>query len=74
MSSWVHMGMIFVPLGYATAFPILADLSEARGGGPWGAGTFAGGDGSRQPSAKEIELATIQGKSFYQTLSKVNFA
>ncbi|KAJ9608897.1 flavodoxin-like fold protein [Cladophialophora chaetospira] len=74
LSAWVHQGMIYVPLGYATAFPILADLNEARGGSPWGAGTFAGGDGSRQPSKNELELAKIQGKSFYETVSKVNFA
>ena len=41
MSTLVHHGFIFVPLGYKTAFPILADLSEVRGGSPWGAGTFA---------------------------------
>ncbi|KMP04924.1 minor allergen Alt a 7 [Coccidioides immitis RMSCC 2394] len=41
MSTFVHHGMIFVPLGYKTAFPILSNLSEARGGSPWGAGTFA---------------------------------
>ncbi|EXJ70548.1 NAD(P)H:quinone oxidoreductase, type IV [Cladophialophora psammophila CBS 110553] len=74
LSSWIHQGMVYVPLGYAKAFPIMADLSAARGGSPWGAGTFAAGDGSRQPSAPELELATIQGKSFYEQLSKVNFA
>ncbi|EHY54638.1 Minor allergen Alt a 7 [Exophiala dermatitidis] len=74
LSAWVHQGMIYVPLGYAKTFDLLADLSEARGGSPWGAGTFAAGDGSRQPSAHELELATAQGKSFYETVSRVNFA
>lgn len=74
LSSWVHQGMIYVPMGYAKAFNILADLSEVRGGSPWGAGTFAAGDGSRQPSAKELELAQVQGKSFWEIVSKVNFA
>lgn len=41
MSTLAHHGIIYVPLGYKTTFPILADLSEARGGSPWGAGTFA---------------------------------
>jgi len=41
MSTFVHHGMIFVPLGYKSAFGILADSSEVRGGSPWGAGTFA---------------------------------
>jgi len=74
LSTLAHHGIIYVPLGYKTAFPILTNLNEVRGGSPWGAGTFAGGDGSRQPSALELELATVQGKSFGQALLKVNFA
>lgn len=74
MSTFAHHGIIYVPLGYKNNFAQLADLSEVRGGSPWGAGTFAGSDGSRQPSAKEIELAQIQGKSFYNAVAKVNFA
>lgn len=31
-----------------------------RGGGPWGAGTLAGPDGSRQPSEQELEQAVFQ--------------
>lgn len=74
MSTFAHHGIIFVPLGYKTAFGTLADLSEVRGGSPWGAGTFAAADGSRMPTAKELELATTHGKSFYTAVSKVNFA
>jgi len=74
MSTFAHHGFIYVPLGYATAFEILVDLSEVRGGSPWGAGTFAGPTGARMPSDKELLLAETQGKSFYQTVSKVNFA
>jgi len=33
-----------------------------------------GGDGSRQPTAKELELAEAQGKMFWNTVAKVNFA
>jgi len=73
MSTFAHHGLIYVPLGYKNSFGQLANLSEVRGGSPWGAGTFAGGDGSRQPSALEIELATIQGESFGTAVSKVNF-
>lgn len=73
LSSWVHQGMIYVPLGYKEAFKQLGDLSEVRGGSAWGAGTFAGGDGSRQPSPLELEVAEIQGKTFYNFVSKVNF-
>lgn len=74
MSTLAHHGMIYVPLGYKTAFGQLANLSELHGGSPWGAGTFSGGDGSRQPSPLELELATIHGESFGQAVSKVNFA
>lgn len=73
MSTLTHHGIIYVPLGYKTAFPILANLSEVRGGSPWGAGTFAGADGSRQPTALELELATTQGESFGKAMNKVNF-
>ncbi|KAG0650606.1 Allergen Alt a VII [Hyphodiscus hymeniophilus] len=73
LSTLTHHGIIFVPLGYKTSFGQLANLSEVHGGSPWGAGTFAGGDGSRQPTALEIEVATIQGESFGQTISKLNF-
>jgi len=39
-------------------------------GSPWGAGTFAGTDGSRMPSKLELELAQNQGKHFYGVVSK----
>ncbi|KAI9866549.1 MAG: Minor allergen Alt a 7 [Trichoglossum hirsutum] len=73
MSTLSHHGIIYVPLGYKTTFPILADLSEARGGSPWGAGTFAGADGSRKPTELELKLAKAQGEAFYSTVSKVKF-
>ncbi|PVH69196.1 benzoquinone reductase [Cadophora sp. DSE1049] len=69
ISTFVHHGLIFVPLGYKTAFHLLSNLNEPRGGSPWGAGTFAGGDGSRVPSVQELELAEIQGKSFYNAVA-----
>ncbi|BDD54474.1 Minor allergen Alt a 7 [Monascus purpureus] len=74
MSTLAHHGFNFVPLGYKTAFGLLANLEEIHGGSPWGAGTFAGADGSRQPTALELELAENQGKSFYERVAKVNFA
>jgi len=70
LSSLVHQGIIFVPLGYAKTFAQLTNLSEVHGGSPWGAGTFAAGDGSRQPSPLELEIAEIQGKEFYETVKK----
>lgn len=70
MSTLVHHGIIFVPLGYANCFAQLTNLEQVHGGSPWGAGTFAGPDGSRQPSDLELEIANIQGKNFYLTVSK----
>ncbi|OTB02696.1 putative benzoquinone reductase [Hypoxylon sp. CI-4A] len=70
MSTFAHHGIIYVPFGYAKAFGTLTDLSEVHGGGPWGAGTFASGDGSRQPSEKELSVAEIQGAEFYKTVAK----
>lgn len=70
MSTLAHHGIVYVPFGYSKAFPQLTDLTEIHGGSPWGAGTFAGADGSRQPNAKELEIATIQGEEFYKFVSK----
>ncbi|KAK0477874.1 NADH-quinone oxidoreductase [Armillaria novae-zelandiae] len=70
LSTFVHHGIIYVPLGYSNAFAQLTNLSEVHGGSPWGAGTLADNDGSRQPSALELEIATIQGKTFYSTVAK----
>jgi len=73
MSTLAHHGILYVPFGYSHAFPQISSLNEVHGGSPWGAGTFAAADGSRQPSALELEIANIQGKSFYETVSKVKF-
>ncbi|KAI0311176.1 1,4-benzoquinone reductase [Amylostereum chailletii] len=70
LSTFAHHGITFVPLGYATTFAQLSNLSEVHGGSAWGAGTLAGTDGSRQPSALELEVATIQGKGFYTHVAK----
>lgn len=32
MSTLVHHGMIFIPLGYSVAFPQLTNMDEVRGG------------------------------------------
>lgn len=56
----LHHGMIYVGLPYTC--PELADISEVKGGSPYGAGTIAAADGSRQPSAKELAMARFQGK------------
>ena len=70
LSTLVHHGIIFVPLGYAKTFPQITSFDEVHGGSPWGAGTFAGPDGSRHPTKLELEIATIQGKTFWETIQK----
>jgi len=62
-STWTtlaHHGMVLVPIGYGTKE--LFDISQVRGGTPYGASTLAGGDGSRQPSEEELSIASFQGQ------------
>ncbi len=56
-----HHGMLIVPLDYAGAQELF-DISELRGGSPYGASTYAAGDGSRQPSDTERTIARYQGE------------
>jgi NAD(P)H dehydrogenase (quinone) len=49
-----------VGLPYAVAGELF-DISEARGGSPYGAGMLAGPDGARQPSELERTLVRKQG-------------
>eukprot|EP01098_Paradermamoeba_levis_P005405 TRINITY_DN227_c0_g1_i7.p1 TRINITY_DN227_c0_g1~~TRINITY_DN227_c0_g1_i7.p1 ORF type:complete len:207 (-),score=71.87 TRINITY_DN227_c0_g1_i7:131-751(-) len=57
-----HHGMVYVPIGYST--PLLFNMNELHGGSPYGASTFAGPDGSRQPSEIELNIARHQGEHF----------
>ena len=65
----IHHGMIFVGLPYSC--PELADISEVKGGSPWGAATIAAADGSRQPSEKELAQARFQGRHVAQITAKL---
>jgi NAD(P)H dehydrogenase (quinone) len=56
----IHHGMVIVGLPYSVASELF-DVSEMRGGTPYGASTLAGGDGSRQPTEKELSIARKQG-------------
>jgi NAD(P)H dehydrogenase (quinone) len=69
MSNLMHHGMIYVGLPYAC--PELADISEVKGGSPWGAACIAGPDGSRQPSAKELAMARFQGAHVAKIAAKL---
>jgi len=71
LSTLAHHGIIYVPLGYKSVFPQLTNMEEIHGGSPWGAGAFAGADNLREPSALELEIARIQGKTFAEHLARV---
>ena len=65
-----HHGIIFVPVGYSFGAQLF-DTTTVRGGSPWGAGCFAGADGSRQPSEVELAHAEHQGKYFTGVAKKL---
>jgi NAD(P)H dehydrogenase (quinone) len=56
----LHHGMVIVGLPYS--FQGQMGVDEVKGGSPYGATTIAGADGSRQPSAVELEGARFQGR------------
>ncbi|MXS77919.1 NAD(P)H:quinone oxidoreductase [Nitrosomonas sp. JL21] len=55
----LHHGMIIVGVPYSCQE--IMNMNEITGGSPYGAGTLAGGDGSRQPSDNELKIARFQG-------------
>ncbi|MBA8902322.1 MULTISPECIES: NAD(P)H:quinone oxidoreductase type IV [unclassified Phyllobacterium] len=65
-----HHGMIIVPLSYAYQAQMGNDV--VRGGAPYGMTTTADGDGSRQPSAQELEGAKFQGKRVAEITIKLH--
>lgn len=65
----LHHGMVIVGLPYAWAGQM--KLDEITGGSPYGASTITGSDGSRQPSANELEGARYQGRHIAQVAAKV---
>jgi NAD(P)H dehydrogenase (quinone) len=65
----LHHGMVIVGLPYAFAGQMRMD--EITGGAPYGATTLANGDGSRQPSANELDGARYQGRHVAQIAAKL---
>lgn len=65
----LHQGMIVVGLPYA--FQGQMGVDEIKGGSPYGASTITDGDGSRQPSAIELEGARYQGRHVAQIAAKL---
>ena len=65
----LHLGMVLVGLPYA--FQGQMGVEEIKGGSPYGASTIAGGDGSRRPSAIELEGARYQGRHVAEIAAKL---
>lgn len=70
ITNLLHFGMTVVGLPYS--FQGQMRIDEVVGGSPYGATTIAGGDGSRQPSATEIEGAKYQGRHVAEITAKLH--
>jgi NAD(P)H dehydrogenase (quinone) len=65
----LHQGMVIVGLPYT--FQGQTRLDEITGGSPYGATTIAGGDGSRKPSANELDGARFRGEHVARIAAKL---
>ncbi len=70
MFFFAHQGMVFIPLGYID--PKAFSYEEIHGGSPWGSGTYAGPDGSRQPTSMELSIAENHGRHFAKLTAKIS--
>jgi NAD(P)H:quinone oxidoreductase type IV len=65
----LHHGMVIVGVPYSCQE--LTNMNEITGGSPYGAGTLAGGDGTRQPSENELAIARFQGRHVAEITKKL---
>lgn len=65
----LHHGMVLAGVPYTC--PELSSVAEVAGGSPYGAGTIAGGDGSRRPNATEQAIARFQGQHVAKLAAKL---
>ena len=70
ITNLLHFGMVIVGLDYGHAGQMT--LEEITGGSPYGATTIAGGDGSRQPTANELQGARYQGRRIAEVANKLH--
>lgn len=64
-----HLGLTVVGLDYG--FQGQMGVDEVKGGSPYGATTIADGNGSRQPSAVELDGARYQGRRIAEVAAKL---
>jgi NAD(P)H dehydrogenase (quinone) len=69
ITNLMHLGMIIVGLPYSHQG--MMNMTEIVGGAPYGATTIASTDGSRQPSAIDLEGARHQGELVAKTATKL---
>ena len=70
ITNLLHFGMVIVGLDYGHAGQMTLD--EITGGSPYGATTIAGGDGTRQPTANELQGARYQGRKIAEVANKLH--
>lgn len=70
ITNLLHFGCTVVGLDYG--FAAQNGVDEVKGGAPYGATTIAGADGSRQPSATELDGARYLGKRVAETAAKLS--
>ncbi|MFZ2997777.1 NAD(P)H:quinone oxidoreductase [Sphingobium sp.] len=70
ITNLLHFGMTVVGLDYGFQGQMGVDV--VKGGSPYGATTLADGDGSRQPSAEELDGARYQGRKIAETAIKLH--
>jgi len=66
----LHLGLVIVGLPYA--FKGQMGVEAVKGGSPYGASTIADGDGSRQPSAVELDGARYLGGHVAKVAAKLS--
>ena len=69
ITNLLHHGLVIVGLPYS--FQGQTRLDEVTGGSPYGASTLAGGDGSRQPTANELDGARYLGRHVAEVAAKL---
>ncbi|MFM2041780.1 MAG: hypothetical protein RLY86_356 [Pseudomonadota bacterium] len=70
ITTLMHHGMVIAGLPYA--FQGQMGVEEVKGGSPYGATTITGGDGSRMPSAVDLDGARFQGAHVAKLAAKLS--
>jgi NAD(P)H dehydrogenase (quinone) len=69
ITNLLHFGCTIIGLDYG--FAGQNGVDEVKGGAPYGVTTIAGPDGSRQPSATELDSARYMAKRVAETAAKL---